>query len=168
MLDESGAVVGVEGVTRDITERVEAEQLTSRLGRIVEDSVNEIYVFDAESLKFCLVNRGARENLGYSFEELLALTPLDLKPEFTMQTFLELLTPLRQGSVPVVQFETVHRRKDGSSYDVDIRLQYAATEKPPVYVAILQDITQNKRIRGELVQAQKMEAVGQLTGGISP
>jgi PAS domain S-box-containing protein len=59
----------------DITERKRAERLNTRLGRIVEDSVNEIYVFDSKTLRFVQVNRGARENLGYSMEELRELTP---------------------------------------------------------------------------------------------
>lgn len=72
LMNASGDVIGVEGVVRDITNRLRREQLTTRLGRIVEDSLNEIYIFDAESLRFILVNRGARENLGYSVEELQA------------------------------------------------------------------------------------------------
>ena len=71
------------GVLRDIEDRKRTESLNARLGRIVEDSLNEVYVFDADSLKFIQVNRGARENLGYAMDELAELTPIDLKPGFT-------------------------------------------------------------------------------------
>ena len=64
------------------------------LGRILEDSFNEIYIFDAETLHFILVNSGARQNLGYSIDELRDLTPLDLKPEYTLKTFTKLLAPI--------------------------------------------------------------------------
>ena len=57
------------------------------LGWILENSRNEIYVFDAGTLRFVQVNRGARENLGYDMDQLRRLTPLDLKPEFTAESF---------------------------------------------------------------------------------
>ncbi|MFQ5971092.1 MAG: PAS domain S-box protein, partial [Alphaproteobacteria bacterium] len=155
------------GMVRDVSARKRAEELSTRLGRIIEHSINEIYVFDAETLKFTLVNSGARENLGYAMDELRELTPLDLKPEFTRDEFEVLLEPLRQGTRPQVLFETLHKRKDGSTYDVEVRLQLMPTEAPPVFVAIIQDITYRRRIERELLQAQKMEAVGQLTGGVA-
>ena len=134
----------------DITESRRAEQLSTRLGRIVEDSVNEIYVFDGETQRFIQVNRGARENLGYSMDELSQLTPVDLKPEFTEEAFAELTRPLLQGAREQVVFETVHRRKDGTTYDVEVRLQLSRAETPPVFVAVIQDITERRRAAREL------------------
>ena len=52
------------------------------------------YVFDAESLYFLQVSRGARENLGYSDDELAEMTPVDLKPEFDRQQFETIIRPL--------------------------------------------------------------------------
>src|SRR3954454_13785364 len=72
-------------VLRDITERTLADQQTARLGRIIEQSINEIYVFNAESRRFVLVNRGARENLGYTADEMLRMTPKDLKPNYSKE-----------------------------------------------------------------------------------
>ncbi len=134
----------------DITQSRRAEQLSTRLGRIVEDSVNEIYVFDGETQRFIQVNRGARENLGYSMDELSQLTPVDLKPEFTEEAFAELTRPLLQGAREQVVFETVHRRKDGTTYDVEVRLQLSRAETPPVFVAVIQDITERRRAAREL------------------
>lgn len=166
-LDASGAPIHMRGVVQDITDRKRAEVLSMRFGRIVEDSVNEIYVFDSNSLQFLQVNRGARENLGYSDEELLLLTPVDIKPEFTRERFEETIKPLREGTREQIIFQTKHRRKDGSLYDVEVRLQLSRTETPPVFVAVIQDITDRLSIEGQLRQAQKMEAVGQLTGGVA-
>jgi PAS domain S-box-containing protein len=155
------------GILRDLTEQKRAEALNTRLGRIVENSANEIYVFDAGTLRFLQVNRGARENLGYSLEELCALTPLDLNPELTPEALENLLEPLRDGTREQVVFETVHRRKDRSRYDVEIRLQLMRAEVPQVFVAIIQDITELRTQQEQLRQAQKMDAVGQLTGGVA-
>ena len=143
--DSAGQPTGVIAVNRDITERKQAEERETRLGRILEHSLNEIYIFDADTLHFLEVNRGARENVGYSFDELRTLTPLDLKPEFTPETFAQLLEPLRTGAREKIEFTTVHRRKDGSLYPVEVHLQLSTWQRSTVFVAIILDITKRKQ-----------------------
>jgi len=63
------------GLVRDITERKRVEDLSNRMGRILDDSFNEIYIFEVQTFKYIQVNRGGCENLGYLKEELLQLTP---------------------------------------------------------------------------------------------
>ena len=155
------------GIIHDITQRKETEQLNTRLGRIVEESVNEVFVFHAETLLFLQVNRGALENLGYSREEILALTPVDLLPDYDEDRFRATLGPLREATETQVKLEAVHCRKDGTTYDIIIRLQLMRAETPPVFIAIVADITERKLQNERLRQAQKMEAIGQLTGGIA-
>ena len=58
-----------------------------RLGRIVEESASEVYLFTQHDCRFVLVNKGARDNLGYTFDELRNLTPWDIKPEITQEEF---------------------------------------------------------------------------------
>lgn len=145
-----GEVKAVGGVDIDITERKKAESMNLRLGRIVDQSVNEVYCFDAATLMFEAVNRGAGENLGYTLEEMKGLTPVDIKPDFSLETFEEVLRPLRDGASEQLVFETRHQRKDGTTYDVEVHLQLMATEKPPVFVAIIQDITDRKRAEREI------------------
>ncbi len=142
---DGGAVTHYIGIQSDITDRQQAETLSARLGRVVDESANEVFVFDAGTLLFVQVNRGAQDNLGYTAEELHAMTPLDLKPEFTRDTFEALLAPLRSGQQEQITFETVHKRKDATTYDVEVRLQLMHAESPPVFVAIIQDITERKR-----------------------
>jgi len=110
-------------VHEDVTERKKAEAANLRLAKIVEHSLNEVFVFDTNTFKFLQVNDSARKNLGYTNDEMLNLTAVDLKPEFSVQQFEEFLKPLRQGDKDHIRFQTVHRRKDGSFYDVDIILQ---------------------------------------------
>ena len=133
----------------DITERRQAEReqaRAARLGRITEEALNEVFVFDAESLRFIEVNRGARENLGYSAAELAGMTPLDIKPAFDAASFAALLAPLRSGAERKLTFITEHRRRDGSRYPAEITLQLM-TEGRPVFVALALDATE--RVRAE-------------------
>lgn len=144
-VEEKGKLVGAVVIFRDITERKKAENLSIRLGRILDNSFNEIYMFDASALKFIQVSQGACMNLGYSMEELRQLTPLDLNPEFTPEQFQALINPLRQGIKEIIIFETDHKRKNGTRYPVEVRLQLAKMETPHMFIAIIQDITERKK-----------------------
>ena len=112
------------------------------LGRLIEGSLSEVYVFDAKTLRFKLVNKGARDNLGYSMAELQDLTPVDLKPDFTAADFAELVAPLERSKQPSVSFRTRHQRKDGTLYPVEVRLQLISGFGTPVYFAAIEDVTQ--------------------------
>ncbi len=122
----------------------------SQMGRIIERSLNEVYLFDAETFKFVQVNAGARSNLGYSLDELKNLTPLDIKPEFCAEDFDELVQPLRDGTIEKVVFETLHQRKDGSTYNVEVHLQLMKEGSASLFTAIALDITKHKETEEEL------------------
>ncbi len=150
--DSEGRPVRMVGAMHDVTDRVEAEAVRTRLGRIVENSLNEIYIFDSETFKFIDVNSGARGNVQFGADELDELTPLDLKPEFTQESFETLIAPLRRGEQDQINFETVHKRKDGTTYPVAVRLQLMAQESPPVFVAFIEDITE--RLQAEAMRSR--------------
>jgi len=135
-----------------IFQRNVAEKDSLRLGHVLEQSSNEIYIFDVKTLRFLQVNKGGRDNLGFSMEELYELTPLDIKPEYTLQTFSEFICPLQQGEIQQLLFETLHRRKNGSCYPVEVRLQMYAAAERPIFYAIINDITDRKRIDKELLE----------------
>src|SRR3989338_3606196 len=135
---------------RSRARRTRAEEPTPRFGRILERSVNEISVFHAGDLRFVQVNGGARRNLGYTMDELKEMTPLDLKPEYDKATFEQLLAPLLRGAQDTITFETVHRRKDGSLYPVEVRLPLSRAERQPLFVAIILDITERRRAESQM------------------
>ena len=149
----------VSAAIRDISERKRSEVQLSRLARILETSSNEIYLFDAHSLCFTFVNQGARQNLGYEAEDLLTLTPLDLKPEFNVTSFGKLLQPLREGRKGSLQFSTLHQRKDGSRYPVDVYLQFFHNESPPLFAAIITDTSQRDASQQALQDSQQRVAM---------
>jgi len=123
---------------------------------IVENSLNEIYIFHPDTLKFIAVNRGARENLGYTIDELSEMTPLDLKPEIDLQSFRELLAPLASGEKEQILFYTVHRRKDGSFYPVEIHVQLVEHGGEKVYVALVMDLTERRAMEHELWERERI------------
>lgn len=126
----------------DISELKRVESLNNGLSQIFNDSLNEIYVFDAVTLRFVEVNQGACRNIGYTIDELHEMTPLDIKPEMNLNTFSSLLMPLRLGQKAILDFVTVHRRKDGTEYPVEVHLQLSTFNSQPVFMAIILDITE--------------------------
>ena len=155
------------GVLRDLTEHKIAEERVAGLGRIIEHSVNEIYIFDAQSLKFIQVNRGARENLGYSMDELSSMTPLDLKPNMQQDAFDCLIAPLRSQQQESIEFETRHQRANESLYDVEVHLQMSTLEGREVFVAIILDVTERKLAEARVLQAERLAAIGQMIAGLA-
>jgi PAS domain S-box-containing protein len=123
-------------------ERAATASDNERFGRIIEDAASEVYVFDAENLQFQIVNRGARNNLGYSMQELAVLTPVDIKPALDRDAFEALVAPLRTGAQSLLNFQTIHRRKDGSDYHVDVKLQLLRDNGRPVFYAAIEDVTE--------------------------
>ena len=153
--DAGGTPKYTIGVIEDITERKQSEALAERFGSLLEGSFNEIYIFDAYSLHFLLASEGAERNLGYSGDEMNLLTPPDVEPLFTRESFEQLVAPLRSGEQQSLFFETAHRRKDGTTYPVEVRLQLMGGEYP-VFVAVIQDITVRQQADRELNQSRQL------------
>ena len=134
----------------DVGAHREREALVNRLGRILEESRDEVYVFDASTFRMVQVNRSVVSNTGHALHDLLGMTPLDLLPELDRQALEAIVEPLMGGGVERVQFETVHRRRDGSLYPVEVRLQLVGSETPPVIAAVVLDVTARRAAEEEL------------------
>jgi PAS domain S-box-containing protein len=132
------------------TEAEDAQEQSIRFGRVLDESSNEIYLFDARALQLIQANRGAQENLGYTLEELQSLTPMDLKPDFSREHLEKILKPLRDGTERLVTFRTRHQRKNGTFYPIECRVHLSHAEVCPVFVGIVQDITEKKKTEEEL------------------
>ncbi|WP_420322027.1 PAS domain S-box protein [Flagellimonas sp.] len=142
--DSKDKVTHFVGIQNDVTDRIEAEEERNHWNKIFEESLNEIYIIDAKTLKFLRTNQGALNNLGYSWEELQKFTPVDIKPEYNEASFKKLISPVQSGREDKITFETVHLRKDGSTYPVEVHLQSSFIEHQKVLVAIVLDITDRK------------------------
>ena len=116
-------------------------------GQIIENLSSEIIIFNAETLKVLNANKAARKNLGYSLDELLNMIPTDINPDSDLDEIKQLVAPLKRGEVDKVVLETVHRRKQGTSYDVEVNLQIADHLGSSAIIANIFDISE--RIKSE-------------------
>ncbi len=101
---------------------------------------HEIYFFDFSTLKFVEVNTVACRNLGYTLEELLALTPTDVMVKLTDNELQRLIQPLLAGKQGVVSLETSHLRKDSTIYPVEVRLHRVDNENQTLVLPIVKGI----------------------------
>lgn len=125
-----------------IQEKNKAELL--KLNTAIDKSQNEVLIFDSEDYKFSYVNEGAIINLGYSIKEFKTMTPLDIKPEYTLERFNKKLEPLKDGKISKLRFETVHLRKDKTTYPAEINLSKFIVKDSVYLLAIVIDLTQRK------------------------
>ena len=156
------------GIIHDLSHQAKRTEDSTRLGQILDESLNEIFLFDASSLKFTMVSRGALHNLGYSRQEILSMSPVDIKPDHTVDSFNRLIQPLIDNSKQRIVFNTRHQRKDGALYEVEITLSLSnRLGNSAEFVAIVEDVTEKNKLLAMMHQSQRLESVGQLTGGIA-
>ncbi len=148
---------------RNLVEDLQQEKskLDNRLGRIFNDSSNEIYIVDAESLNCLQVNMGAVENLGYSKYEFTGINLLDIFTDLNRHAFNALVEPLYTDQQETVVYKGMNRRRDGSTYPVEARIQLSTQDDPPIIVVIAQDITERAEWEEKLIYQANFD---QLTG----
>ncbi len=142
-------------IVRDITERKQTEQELNRFKTTLDETMDCVFMFEPDTLKFFYVNAGALQQVGYSYDELMDMKPFDIKPGFTEEQFREVIFPMLNGRQQSINFETLHEHKDGHTVPVEIFLQYInPAGESPRFVAIVRDITERKRADKLLIDAR--------------
>ena len=123
--------------------------------KVVQNTNNEIFAFDTETFKFRFANKSALKNLQYSLEELKEMTPLDIKPQLNKEEFIRMAKPLLEGKEDSLVFETIHQRKDGSTYHVKVNLHITHQKGASYFNAIITDISERVQQTEEIQLAKE-------------
>jgi PAS domain S-box-containing protein len=155
----SGSPQRMFGTMQDITElrRAEQEQRASeaRLRLFMDHATDAFFLFD-EELTVLDVNRRACESLGYSREELIGMRTPDFDPCVTEEDLARLRSRTTAGDAPI--FESYHRRKDGTTFPVEVRGRVLELhEGQRRYVATARDITERKRAEEAMLEGRVAE-----------
>jgi diguanylate cyclase (GGDEF)-like protein/PAS domain S-box-containing protein len=128
----------------------------------LDQTLDSVFMFRPTDFRFIYVNEGARQLLGYSEEQYLGMTPLNIVPGMSLNDLHELIQPLIEGTHQLFTFETTHRHINGKDIPVELSLQFVsqATDTPR-FVGIVRDITERKEIEHELMMAARLD---RLTG----
>jgi PAS domain S-box-containing protein len=157
----------VLAVVRDITERKRAEERQARLSRVVEQTSDSILITDPDGT-ITYVNPAFESVSGYSKDEVIGQNPRILKSGHQDVAFYRRMwDTLARGEV--WKGRLVNRRKDGEIFQEDATIGPVrdASGRVVSYVAAKRDITNEMNLERHLAQAQKMEAIGRLAGGVA-
>jgi PAS domain S-box-containing protein len=177
--DPDGKPLRITGTSRDITNRKQMEhalrESEERYRAIFNNAVVGISLTDKEA-RFLQVNSRSASMLGYTPDELKAFTAFDITHPDDREFSRAHYSALAEGKVDSYRLEKRYIRKDGEVVWVDLHVS-AIHNEDGKFVANLGaavDISDRKRaeeererMRSQLLQAQKMEAIGTLTGGIA-
>ncbi|MBF0368928.1 MAG: transporter substrate-binding domain-containing protein [Magnetococcales bacterium] len=130
----------------ELEERRKAQMDLARFRDTLDRTMDCVFMFRADDFRFIYVNNGAVEQVGYSRDELLAMTPVDIKPKFGEGLFRSMVRPLVAEPGRSHIFETIHRHKNGHDIPVEIVLQFVSPRSgEPRFVAIVRDIAERKK-----------------------
>jgi PAS domain S-box-containing protein len=136
----------------------QSKLIAQRLGVIIENSSQGAFTFDPDNFTFIDVNEIARKNLGYTLKELKKLTPANLKLDQSIEDFEYFIKPLKDGVISKLEYETVHKRKDGSTYPILVCLEYHSDKTGSAFVAFSQDITERLAMEHSLKEEAEIFA----------
>ncbi len=185
------AILALEAAQRELEARVHArtfelEERTRQLEAEVEDrrrtearlgeselryrllfhgNPHPMWVYSRDSLRFLAVNEAAVALYGYAEAEFLQMTIRDIRPPEDVPALTSFIASTEPQASTAGEWR--HRRKDGSTIDVAISSHPLPFGGSDAMLVLAQDVTGRKHLEAQLRQAQKMEAVGQLAGGVA-
>jgi len=150
------------------TQRALRESM-ARLTAVVETAVDGFILIDSRG-RILLFNPACERLFGYRADEVFQENVKLLMPRtYSLHHDDYLRNFLQSGERKIIGIgrEVVGRRKDGSTFPMDLSVGEAKQDGESIFVGIIHDLTERKLTERQLQQAQKMEMVGQLSGGIA-
>jgi PAS domain S-box-containing protein len=142
ILDENGKCIGFLGIQRNITEQKKAEENLKLFRTLIDGTSDSIEVIDVETNQFIDINEKGHVSLGYTREELLKLQIFDIEISIPPKQFKNIVKKLRLTKGQI--FEGIHRRKDGSTFPVEVNTKIITLDKEYL-VSIVRDISDRKK-----------------------
>jgi PAS domain S-box-containing protein len=171
--DSEGQVIGTQGVFWDVTERKRAElaveESERRYRQLTEATQDAIVVADEEG-RICLFNPAAERMFGWAANEAIGQPLTVLMPEEYHKKhaagFARYLAS-RQARVIGRPLELHGRRRDGTTFPVELVLSVIDVGGNVEFLGAIRDLTERNRIRAVLVQNEKLASIGLMSAGVA-
>ncbi|HEY5282180.1 MAG TPA: PAS domain S-box protein, partial [Polyangia bacterium] len=165
--DGVGTPLRAVATIEEITGRKQAEEERSRLAAAMEQAAEAICITDTQA-RILYVNPAFEKTTGYSRVEALGRTPRILKSgRQDAKFYQQMWGVLKDGEVWRGHF--LNKRKDGTFFEEDAAISPVRDQAGVItnYVAIKLDVTREMALQAQVRQVQKLEAIGQLAGGVA-
>ena len=165
--------VVVRNITTQLREQEERRrverslQLSEERYRLLFDgSPISILLFDPRTLRILDANGAAVSLYGYTRDELQGMQLTELKTHDD-EGLRRRMAEINAGGARLWRGIRKHRRKDGTVIDVEVVSHTVIVDGSPAVMAMGSDVTERRQLEQQLRQAQKMEAIGSLAGGVA-
>jgi len=162
----NGEIIGTVATLRDITEPKRAQETLARsearYRHLVESASDAIVTLDANG-RFTTVNHAAENISGYKREELVGQWFAPMLPDDDLPKALAHFQQALAGETGL--FESQFYRKDGEVRTISIT--YSTPQKDEEVLCLIRDVTDQKMLQEQLIQSEKMSAIGQLVSGVA-
>jgi len=169
--DAEGTAVRMAGTVTDITEKKIATEHAARMQFSIDHAADAVFWHDRNA-RFIYVNERACQGLGYTSEELKQLTVHDIDVNTPLEIWDAFWAKLTSRRTLIV--DSAHRRKDGTTFPVEVKLNYVDYDGYGFVSAFVRDVSERVRaeeergrLEAQVLHAQKMESLGILAGGIA-
>ena len=152
LLDGNGLISEILVVTQNITDRKLADEALKVFRNLIDQSSDAIEVLDPLTMRFLDCNAAAHQSLGYTREEFLSLTAFDIDPLLDLSMMASLTKEMDKAGFMI--FESVHRRKDGSEFPIEINAKTIRLERD-YRLAVVRDITERKLAEEALRESEE-------------
>jgi two-component system cell cycle sensor histidine kinase/response regulator CckA len=158
-----------EALQQEIVRRQHAEALLqeseAQYRFLFTENPQPMWIFDLQQCRFLAVNKAALRHYGYSPDEFMRLTPQDLLPSEQAEAFL--LDVSQSCAHAESRTCWQHYRRDQSLIDVELSARDLSYSGVPARLVVIHDLTQRRNQEAEAFQANKMEMVGRIAGGVA-
>jgi PAS domain S-box-containing protein len=153
---QSGDGMLVTAFVRDISQRVYSEQVMRESTAMLNAIEDGAFIFDPATLGFSYVNEGAVRMLGFSRNELRAMTPIDICPGLDEQSFRRRVEPLLNNEAGSLSFTTLFQHRSTKQITVEINLQCILMNGGDFrFIALARDVTEREQTVQALKQASE-------------
>ncbi|OQX20338.1 MAG: hypothetical protein BWK76_01820 [Desulfobulbaceae bacterium A2] len=165
--DDNGAITGVIAGAKDISALKRSEEQRNLQAAVIEQAHAAVVVSDTQGF-IRYVNPAVERCSGFRREELIGARPSIFKKAIVpRRVFIDIMRALRDGHIWKGHFSSRH--KDGTLLEQSATISPVRDDRGEIshFVAIMHDVSRESLLQRQLLQAQKLEAIGQLAAGIS-